>query len=252
MNPSSDPEEKQSDLQKNLEEISLLLKKIEVHRRRQVIWSLIGLAALLLIAAAFFANLYLIGKKFDIERLAEEMIGKSDQVLDSRAVQQLRQDFHRVFLPACQEELAKEFEKRLPELRGVMETQTRETEDFLQNDLRPRLNRRLHESFGKAEAEIAKKYADSMPAGISAADGMRAFEMVFADDVAGELNRNVENSRLLLRNLRTEALAFRQLPEYKTLQQKSVPEVESLLFETFLELWIYYLNPARGAVAGGL
>ena len=130
MNQLQTPAETPDDLQKNLAEINVLLSKIEVHRRRQIVWTWIGLAALLLIAMAFVANLYLIGKKFDIERLAEEMIGKSEQVLDSRAVQQLRQDFHKVFLPACQEELAKEFERRLPDLRGSIETQTAETEDF--------------------------------------------------------------------------------------------------------------------------
>ena len=252
MNQLQTPAETPDDLQKNLAEINVLLSKIEVHRRRQIVWTWIGLAALLLIAMAFVANLYLIGKKFDIERLAEEMIGKSEQVLDSRAVQQLRQDFHKVFLPACQEELAKEFERRLPDLRGSIETQTAETEDFLQNDLRPKLNRRLHESFAKAEVNIAKKYASSMPQGVSVEAGMRAFEMVFADDITGELNRNVESARVQLRNLRTEAFAFRQVPEYQILQKKTVSEVENLLFETFLELWIYYLNPARGAVAGGL
>jgi hypothetical protein len=69
---------------------------------------------------------------------------------------------------------------------------------------------------------------------------------IFVEKLSVSLNRFTKEAINKLAGLDETFRQFKNEPAYKDLNKKSAQEVESLLLESLLELWIYELNPEKG------
>jgi len=68
------------------------------------------------------------------------------------------------------------------------------------------------------------------------------------EQITDVLAKEIGEAEKSLASLQGSILTFKDLPEYKNLEGIPVGEVENRLIETFLEIWIYELNPSRNTL----
>ena len=113
----SDKQATPLDAEKNKPEkvaVFRILKKISfIHttRRRQTIFSVVGIVVILLILGMLLSSLYRTAANFDTEEFVKEIGANSAIITSSPELQGIGEDFQKVFLPASRRSLPKRLNK---------------------------------------------------------------------------------------------------------------------------------------------
>ena len=75
---------------------------------------------------------------------------------------------------------------------------------------------------------------------------LKKTENVLLAETEKHLKVRLDDAIDSLSALNQSCLAFKTLPDYKELAALPQEDVEAQMLESFLELWIYHINPARG------
>ncbi|MCK4982299.1 MAG: hypothetical protein KAS17_05220, partial [Victivallaceae bacterium] len=95
----------------------------------------------------------------------------------------------------------------------------------------------IRKDFSKIEKDLLKRYPDLNSEKLNAAYNKAA--SLFAEKLSISLNHFVTQATNKLSGLDETFRQFKKENVYKELSKKSTKEVESLLMESMLELWIY-------------
>lgn len=236
------------DTSENEAVLRLLEEKINtIHtvRRKQTCFSLIGIVVIILILVMLLLNLYRTGANFDTEEFIKEIAANSSIVTSAPEVHAIGEDLQKVFLPALREEFAKTVEKELPNLKKQREKSFEDLKKYIEDDLSLMIIDRLETRLTQLEQQVIKrydpKYADALN---------KAFERMnqrFVDELTTLLEARLDKTIEKLSSLDDEIQSYKQTKEYASASEIPVGEIENRLLETFLELWIYQLNPIKAS-----
>ncbi|MFA7231121.1 MAG: hypothetical protein WC071_07605 [Victivallaceae bacterium] len=239
-------EPKQDVLEEKLGAIEKTVTQIDVIRKRQFLITLCGILLILLVMAAFVTSLTDFARNYNATMLMDELSNNSDIITKSPELHQLGKDFQEIFVPAYKEELIAALEAEMPKLRKEVFKSADELQNFLLNDIKSKLLERMTKVLEKIEKKIIEKHADLSPEMLD-----KAFQEVnahFIEQITDILEKRLKVAKEKLSLLDQSFNKYKDTPEYATVKTLPAGEVENKLIETFLELWIYHLNPAKGAV----
>ena len=246
------PAKKQDSGQPSQAELSARIEQLEqmlIHTRKKrvlqsyVVWSCtIILVAVCVWFLISFSNLI---NNYDTSRLAQEVQKNSDIVVKSPQFKAMLMDMKGIFIPAYQKALQSKLNTEAPNLRTDAEAELYSLKRVLIKKLRENFIAQIHKDFEKVEKDLLKRYPDLDSSQLDAAY-QKASE-IFAERMTKSLNFFVGKAVNKLSGLDETFRQFKNDRVYDELKKKSIKEVESLLIESMLELWIYELNPAKGA-----
>ena len=227
-----------------------ILKKsaeLDVFRRRQSLLACLGVVLILAILILFLRNLVCFGKSFDSRALAEKTVavGMSDLAHDHE-LQAMKQDFHEVFVPALKSEFESQLKSGLPKMREAVETERVLLTTHLQDTTRARILTRLQHSFAGMEERIVARHGGAAPSSADLEKALKQTENNILSETERQLKARLEVALKSLSELNGTFLAFKDQPEYKSYLALPQKDIEARMLESFLELWIYHINPGRG------
>jgi len=225
------------------------LEKMLIHTRKKrigqsiVIWSctlvIVAVCAWFLLT---FTNLI---NNYDTKLLAKELQKNSNIVLDSDEFNDMLMDAKKTFSPAYMKALKEELSNDAPALRVEVEAELKKSKKLIVEKIKAKFIAQIDKDFRKVEKDLLKRYPDLDSSQLNEAYEKAA--VLFTDKLTVSLNNHVDIAINKLSGLDETFRQFKKDSTYKVLNKKSVKEVESLLVESMLELWIYELNPAKGA-----
>jgi hypothetical protein len=237
----------QEEMEKKLEVIEKAVSNIDKIRKKQFMVTLMGILVILLVMAVFVASLADFVSNYQADLLLKEITKSSTIITRSPELHTLVKEFNEVFIPEYKKELIVAFEAEMPNMRKEVFKSAKELEKFLEKDVKRKLLERLTKAVEKIEKKIMSKHPD-----ISAAVLDKAFKEVnahFIEEITTILEKRLKTAKEHLAMLDDSFKKYKTTPEYASLKGIPVAEAENKLIETFLELWIYHLNPAKGAIA---
>ena len=238
------PEIRNEDFEKKLEAIEKTISRIDKIRRKQFFVTVCGMILIVLVMAVFIARLADFVRNYNSQQLLEEITKNSTIITHSPELRSLGRDFQEVFIPTFKKELTTSFENNMPAFKSEIFKSAKEIETFLQQDMRNKILFRLSESLSKIEKGITSKHQD-----LSAQELEKAFNEVnthFVEELTGVMDKRLATAKEKLVMLDESFKRFKDTPEYADVQGRGTGEIEGKLLETFLELWIYHINPERG------
>lgn len=221
------------------------ISTIHTVRKKQTCFSLIGIVVILLILAMLLLSLYRTGANFDTEEFIKEVGANSSMITSSPELRAIGEDLQKVFLPALQEEFAKTVEKELPNLKQQKDKSLEDLQKYLEEDLSSMIIDRLETRLSQLEQQLIQKYDPKYADALT-----KAFENMnqrFVEELTTLLEARLDKTIEKLRSLDEEIQSFKQTKEYASALEIPVGELENRLLETFLELWIYQLNPIKAS-----
>jgi hypothetical protein len=239
-------EEKWEQLSNELGEIETSLGHIDKTRKKQFAATLGGIVLVLLIMLFFLTSLMNFVKSYDSQMLLQELSNNSSIITQSPELAEVATNFQKIFLPAYKKELSVALGSEMPKIRKKMFDSTTELGTFIKNDIRQRLTKRLTKAMEKIEKNIIAKHPD-----ISPEELQKAFSEAnnhFVKEVTGVIEKRLKLAQERLALLDKNFKMYQSTKEYAALKGMDSDAVESKLVETFLELWIYHLNPQKGAL----
>lgn len=243
---SPQEEPKQDVLEEKLEAIEKTVTQIDVIRKRQFLITLCGILLILLVMAAFVTSLTDFARNYNATMLMDELSNNSSIITQSPELHQLGKDFQEIFVPAYKNELIAALETEMPKLRKEVFQSADELQNFLLNDIKNKLLEHMTRALEKIEKKIMEKHANISPEMLE-----KAFKEVnahFIEQITSILEKRLKVAKEKLTLLDQSFNDYKNTPEYATVKNLPAGEVENKLIETFLELWIYQLNPEKGAV----
>lgn len=229
-----------------------ILKKsaeLDVYRRRQGLLACLGVVLILAVLVLFLHNLVCFGKSFDSRKLAEKTVAVAmHDLAQDHELMAMKEDFRQVFIPALKNEFETQLKEGLPKMQEAVETERIRLSDHLQNSTRERILLRLQKSFAATESRLVAKYGASAPSSADLEKALKQTEDNLLSDTEKQLKARLEKALKSLSALNNAFLAFKQQPEYDGYAALSQKELEARILESFLELWIYHINPERGAL----
>ena len=229
-----------------------ILKKsaeLDVFRRRQALLACLGVVLILAILILFIRNLICFGTSFDSRKLAEKTVAVAvHDLAQDHELMAMKEDFRSVFVPALKNELETQLKDSLPKMQEALETERVQLSNHLQNATRERILRRIHKSFAGVESRLVAKHGAAAPSSADLEKALKKTEDALLSDTETQLKTRLESALKSLSALNNAFLAFKEQPEYATYAAMSQGALESKLIESFLELWIYHINPDRGAL----
>ena len=226
------------------------LEKMLIHTKKKrigqsiVVWSCT--LVIIAVCAWFLMTFKSLIQNYDTQLLFNELQKNSGMVLESKEFQTMLMDTRKIFLPAYQKALKEELSASTPELRAKAEAELSSLKKLLVEKIKKSFMTQVSKDFQKVEKDLLKRYPD-----LNAAKLNEAYEKassLFAEKLSVSLNHFVDKAIAKLSGLDETFRLFKKGTVYKDLKRKSVKEVESLLIESMLELWIYELNPEKGAM----
>lgn len=224
------------------------LEKMLIHTRKKrigqsiVIWSCT--AVLLAVCAWFLMTFYNLYSTYDKKLLLKELQKHSEIVIESPEFQAMLLDTRKIFLPAYKEALTEELKAQTPELSAKAEKELTNLKELLVKRIKRAFIEEMHKDFTKVEKDLLKRYPDLNADKLH--DAYDKASVIFAEKLTVSLNNYVNQAVNKLTELDETFRQFKKGDAYKALNKKSVQEVENLLVESMLELWIYELNPDKG------
>ena len=224
------------------------LEKMLIHTREKrigqsiVIWSCT--AIIIAVCAWFLMTFYNLYSTYDKKLLLKELQKNSGIIIESPEFQSMLLDARKIFLPAYKKALADELSAQAPELSAKAEKELNHLKELLVKRIKRAFIEEMHKDFKKVEKDLLKRYPD-----LNADKLNEAYEkasVLFAEKLTISLNNYVNQAINKLTELDETFRQFKKGDAYKALNKKSVQEVENLLVESMLELWIYELNPDKG------
>ena len=225
------------------------LEKMLIHTKQKrigqsiVIWSCT--AVIVAVCAWFLMTFNSLISDYDTKLLARELQKNSNIVIESPEFQTMLLDMKKIFLPAYQKALKDELNSSAPELRAEAEAELVNLKKLLVKKIQKRFVAQIHDDFKKVEKDLLKRYPDLDSEKLN--EAYEKASVLFAEKLSVSLNNFVNLAINKLAGLDETFRQFKKGSAYKALNKKSVKEVESLLVESMLELWIYELNPEKGA-----
>ena len=227
-----------------------ILKKsaeLDALRRKQSLLACLGVVVILAILILFLRNLVYFGKSFDSRGLAEKTVAVAVKDLaKDHELKAMKEDFREVFLPALKTEFEGQLKAGLPKMQEAIETERGLLSAHLQDNTRTRILTRLQKSFDAMEKRLVEKHGGTAPSSADLATALKKTENVLLAETEKHLKVRLDDAIDSLSALNQSCLAFKTLPDYKELAALPQEDVEAQMLESFLELWIYHINPARG------
>lgn len=225
------------------------LEKMLIHTKQKriaqsiVVWTCTVI--LLAVCAWFLISFSRLIANYDTGQLARGLRANSDIIIKSPQFQGVIMDLQDVFMPAYKKALKAELEAKAPALQAAADNELTELKKLFLKKLQDSFIKEIHKDFEKVEKDLLARYPDMN------ADQMdevykKASEL-FVDKLTASLEYFVKEARDKLTGLDETFRQFKKDDTYQDLNKKSVSEVENLLIESLLELWIYELNPEKGA-----
>ncbi|MHB9137875.1 MAG: hypothetical protein ACYC4Q_00560 [Victivallaceae bacterium] len=238
------PEVQNEDFEKKLEAIEKTINRIDKIRRKQFFVTIGGMILIILVMAVFIARLADFVRNYNSQQLLEEITSNSTIITHSPELRSLSRDFQEVFIPTFKKELATSFESSMPAFKDEIFKSAKDIEVFLQQDVRNKILFRLSESLNKIEKGILSKHQD-----ISSKELENAFNEVnthFVEELTGVMDKRLATAKEKLVMLDETFKRFKDTAEYAEARNCNTSEIEGKLLETFLEIWIYHINPQKG------
>ena len=224
------------------------LENMLIHTKKKrigqsiVIWSCTVI--IIAVCAWFLMTFYSLYSTYDKKLLLKELHKNSGMIIESPEFQSMLLDARKIFLPAYKKALADELSAQAPELSAKAEKELNNLKELLVKRIKRAFIREMHKDFKKVEKDLLKRYPD-----LNADKLNEAYEkasVLFAEKLTTSLNNYVNQAINKLTELDETFRQFKKEDAYNALNKKSVQEVENLLVESMLELWIYELNPHKG------
>lgn len=238
-------EENWEQFNKELGEIEVSLEHIDKTRKKQLAATAGGIVLILLIMIFFFASLTSFVRGYDSKMLLQELSNNSSIITESNELTEVARSFREIFLPAYKKELSAALESEMPKIKQKMHDSATELGTFIKTDIRQRLTKRLTKAMEKIEKNIIAKHPNILPEELQ-----KAFAEAnnhFVKEVTAVIEKRLKLAHKKLALLNDNFKRYKTTPEYVALKGMDSDAVESKLVETFLELWIYHLNPQKGA-----
>ena len=238
------PEIQSQDFEKKLEVIEKSISRIDQIRKKQFFVTICGMILVILVMAVFVASLTDFVRNYNSQQLLEEITKNSTIITHSPELRVLSRDFQEIFIPNFKKELSASLEAGMPGFKEEVFKSAKDIESYLQQDVRNKVLFRLSEALNKVEKDILSKHQN-----LTAQELEKAFNEVnthFIDQLTTILDKRVAATKEKLVMLDESFKRFKDTPEYVDSQKMGTGEIENKLLETFLELWIYHLNPQRG------
>jgi len=225
------------------------LEKMLIHTRKKRIGQSIAVWSCTLVIVAVcawflltFTNLI---NDYDTKLLVKELQKNSNIVLDSDELKNMLIDAKQTFSPAYMKALKEELSNDAPALRTEAEAELKKLKKLIVEKIKDKFIAQIDKDFRKVEKDLLKRYPDLDSSQLNEAYEKAA--VLFTEKLTVSLNNNVDMAINKLSGLDETFRQFKKDSAYKALNTKSIKEVESLLVESMLELWIYKLNPEKGA-----
>jgi len=227
-----------------------ILKKsaeLDVFRRRQSLFACLGVVVILAVLVLFLRNLIGFGKSFDSRKLAEETVTVAmNDLAQDHELKAMKEDFCNVFVPALKSEFKAQLKDGLPKMQDAVEAERVRMSAHLQDVTRERILKRLQASFAKTEARLVAKHGAAAPSSADLEKALKKTEESLVAEMEKQLKTKLESSMKSLSELNDTFLAFKNEDAYAEFSAMPQKEVENRMLESFLELWIYHINPDRG------
>lgn len=226
------------------------LEKMLIHTKKKrigqsiVIW---GCAAIIIITCiSFLLTFNNFVRDYDTKLLAQELQKNSGIVLESPEFHAMIMDTRKIFLPAYQKALSEELNSNSQELRSKAEAELSNLKTLIVKKVKQNFAAQINKDFKTVEKDLLKRYPDLNAEKLNVA--YEKASVLFAEKLTVSLNHFVDKAINKLAGLDETFRQFKKDKIYNDLNKKSIKEVESLLVESMLELWIYELNPEKGSM----
>jgi hypothetical protein len=225
------------------------LEKMLIHTRKKrigqsiVIWSCT--AVIIAICAWFLMTFNSLIRNYDKKLLIRELQKSSGIIIESPEFQSMLMDTRKIFLPAYRQAMKDEINSNAPELRAKAEAELTSLKALAVKKIKQNFVAQINKDFKKIEKDLLKRYPDLNSEKLN--EAYEKASVLFAEKLTVSLNDFVNQAINKLAGLDETFRQFKKGDAYKALNKKSVQEVENLLVESMLELWIYELNPEKGA-----
>lgn len=231
-----------------LDKIIGLEKQMEQTRRKQTVVSVLGVIGLIAILVIFILNLCTLVHSIDRDAVLGQLTRQASVLVSAPELQALQKDVRDVFMPAYRKSLVENLKTKEPDFEKALGVEWDITVRYLQKDVSKQFLDRMDASFEKVSAQLLKKYSKQVPSPESLEKDLKKLEKELLEQMANTLSAEIGEAEKSLASLQGNILTFKDLPEYKNLAGVPVGEVENKLIETFLEIWIYELNPSRNTL----
>jgi len=247
------PKKNQSAAKSSSAELTARIEQLEqmlIHTRKKrigqsiVVWSCT--AVIIAVCAWFLMTFNNLFQNYDTELLVTELQKNSGMVLESAEFQAMILDAKKTFLPAYQKALKEELSADAPILREKAEAELNSLKELVVGKIKRSFVEQMSKDFKKVEKKLLKRYPDLNADKLN--DAYEKASVLFAEKITVSLNGFVGQAIDKLAGLDETFRQFKKGNAYKELNKKSAQEVENLLVESMLELWIYELNPAKGTM----
>ncbi len=225
------------------------LEKLLIHTKKKrvrqsiVIWACT--TVIIAVCAWFLISFNNLVQNYDTKLLFQELQKNSGIIIEDPEFQAMMMDMKKFFLPAYQKALKIKLNAEAPELRIKAEAELSNLKKLLLEKMKESFVAQIKKDFQKVEKDLLKRYPDLNAAQLN--EAYQEASTLFAGKIAVSLNHFVKLAVNKLDGLDETFRQFKNENVYKELNKKSIKEVESLLVESMLELWIYELNPEKGA-----
>lgn len=233
-------------LSKELAEIETSLRHIDKKRKQQFAVMLGGIVLILLVMVLFVTSMINFVKNYNSNRLLQELYNNSSIITQSPELAKVSTSFKQIFLPAYKKALSATLEAEMPKIRKQMLTSTTDLGTFIKNDIPKRLTERLTKALAKIEKDIIVKHPDISPEELQ--NAFTEANNHFVSEVTSVIDKRLKLAHEKLALLNENFKLYATSPEYVALKGMDSDAVENKLVETFLELWIYHLNPQKGSL----
>lgn len=224
------------------------LEKMLIHTKKKrigqsiTVWSCT--AVIIITCLWFLMTFNNLRRNFDTKLLAQELQKSSGIVIQSPQFRAMLMDTKKIFLPAYTEALKTKLNNQSPQLRAKAEAELVNLKELAVKKIQQNFVAQIRKDFNKIEKDLLKRYPDLNVEKLN--DAYNKAASLFAEKLSVSLNHFVIQATNKLSGLDETFRQFKKENVYKELNKKSVKEVESLLMESMLELWIYELNPEKG------
>jgi len=224
------------------------LEKMLIHTKQKrigqsiVVWCCT--AVIIAVCVWFLMTFNSLVRNYDTTLLVKELQKNSEIILQAPEFQAMMLDTQKIFLPAYEKALRTKLNSQAPELRAKAETELNNLKELAVKKIKKNFVAQIRKDFSKIEKDLLKRYPDLNAAKLN--DAYDKAASLFAEKLSVSLNQLVIQATNKLTGLDETFRQFKKENVYKELSKKSIKEVESLLVESMLELWIYELNPEKG------
>ncbi len=231
-----------------LDKIIGIEKQLEQTRRKQTVVSVLGVIGIIAVLGIFVLNLCTLVHSIDRDAVLTQLTKQASVLVSAPELQALQKDVREVFLPAYRKSLIENLRERESDFEKALGVEWDSTIRYLQKDVSKQFLARMDASFEKVSAQILKKYGNQVPSSESLEKDLDKLQKELLEQTTDVLAKEIGEAEKSLASLQGKILTFKDLPEYKGLEGVPTGEVENRLIETFLEIWIYELNPSRNTL----